>query len=174
MKPSRLIADFRVTSGRPVRACLRKGWLSSRGGRGLGAVDELDLDPLVAQDPRAAAGGLLARVVAADHDPGDPGGEDRVRARRLAALVGAGLERDVDRRPGGVVAARAAVGERRDLGVHAAEPGVKALADRLAAAEITAPTSGFGLTRPRPPSASSSARSEMGPILVCGDETHPD
>ena len=28
--PSSVIADLKTTSGRPVRACLRKGWLSSR------------------------------------------------------------------------------------------------------------------------------------------------
>ena len=51
-----------------------------------------------------------------------------------------------------------AVLERRPLGVQPAELGVEALADHLAVADDTAPTSGFGLTRPRPPSASSSAR----------------
>ena len=30
VKPSRLTADFSVTSGRPVRACLRNGWFGSR------------------------------------------------------------------------------------------------------------------------------------------------
>ena len=75
VKPSRLTADLSVTSGRPVRACLRKGWFSSRAAAASAPSAKLDLDPLVAQDARAAAGGLLARVLAADHHPGDPGGE---------------------------------------------------------------------------------------------------
>ena len=134
-------ADARTsasTSGRPVRACLRNGWIEQPGGRGLGAVGEVDLDPLVAQDARAAAARLLARVVAADHHPGDPGGEDRVGARRLAALVRAGLERSrTCVAPAGASLrppARDAVGDRGDLGVRAAELGVKALADHLAVA----------------------------------------
>ena len=41
--------------------------------------------------------------------------------------------------------------DRLDLGVRRAERAVKALADDLVAvAPITAPTSGLGLTRPRP------------------------
>ena len=54
--------------------------------------------------------------------------EDRVDAGRLAALVRAGLERHVHRRPGGVVAALRAVGERRPLRVQAAERRVEPLA----------------------------------------------
>ena len=30
VRPSSVMADLRTTSGRPVRACLRNGWLSSR------------------------------------------------------------------------------------------------------------------------------------------------
>ena len=159
VKPSRLSAAFSVTSGRPVRACLRKAWLASRAAAASAPSAKLDLDPLVAQDAGAAAAGLRARVVGGDHDPRDPGGEDRVGARRLAAVVRAGLERDVDRRPGRVVAALAAVGERGDLGVDVAERGVMALADHLAVAdERPRRRRGFGLTLPRPRSASSSVR----------------
>ena len=113
VKPSRLTADFSVTSGRPVRACLRNGCTSEPRRGGLGAVGELDLDPLVAEDPGAAAGCLLGRVVAADHHPADPGREDRVGARRLAALVRAGLERDVERRAAAAVVRRGARARRR-------------------------------------------------------------
>ena len=157
--PSTDIASFSVTSGRPVRACLRKGWFRQAGRGRLGAGGELDLDPAVAEDSRAPSGRLLSRVVGADHDPRDPGLEDRLRARRLAAVMGAGLERHVHRRPGRVLAARSAILERGPLGVKAAERRVKPFADDLPPRTITAPTSGFGLTRPRPPSASSSARS---------------
>ena len=104
VRPSREIASFRVTSGRPVRACLRKGWLRRRAARRLLAGGEGDLDAAVAEDPGAAAGGLLGGVVGGDHDPRDPGLEQRVDARGLAPLVCAGLERHVHRRPGGVVA----------------------------------------------------------------------
>ena len=44
VKPSRLIADFRVTSGRPVRACLRNGWTSSRAAAASAPSAKLDLD----------------------------------------------------------------------------------------------------------------------------------
>ena len=121
VRPSRLSARLEDDE-RPAGACvLAERLIEQPGGRGLGALCELDLDPAVAEDPRAAAARLLARVVGADHDPGDRRGEDRVGARRLATLVGARLERDVHGRPGGVAAAPAAVRQRRDLGVGLAE-----------------------------------------------------
>ena len=150
-------------AGRCARACETAG---SRAGRPRPRRRRRSATstPLVAEDPRAAAARLLARVVGADHDPGDPGGEDRVGARRLAALVGAGLERDVHRRPGRVVAARAAVGERRDLGVRgrrAARDGPRRSPRRRAA--ITAPTSGFGLTCAAAPLGELRAPAGAGP-----------
>ena len=78
-----------------VRACLRNGWFSILAASRDLAVHEVDPDALVAQDARAAAGGLGRRVVGGDHHARDPGGEDGVRARRRAALVAARLERDV-------------------------------------------------------------------------------
>ena len=53
--PSSVIADLKSTHGRPVRACLRNAWLSSRARRGDVAVGHVDLDALVAQDAQAAA-----------------------------------------------------------------------------------------------------------------------
>ena len=151
----------------PGAGVLAERLVEEPGGGRLRPGRELDLDAAVAEDPGAAPGGLLGRVVGADHDPRDPGLEDRVGAGRLAAVVGAGLEGHVHRRPGRVLAAGPAVLERRPLGVELAEGRVEALADDLAVADETAPTSGFGLTRPRPPSASSSARSQMRPIRAC-------
>jgi len=145
VKPSRLSAALWTTSGRPVRARLRNGWLRSR----------------------AAAARLLARVVGADHDPGDRGGEDRVGARRLAALVGAGLEREVQRRSGRIAAAAAAVGERRDLGVQLAERLMAALADRLAVAHDHRPDERIR-AHPSPPSLRQLQRPpKVIPIAIC-------
>ena len=134
-RPSRLRADFSDHQGRPVRACLRKAWLSSRAAAASGPSASVDLHSLVAQDPGAAAARLLARVLGRDHHPRDPRLEDRAHARGLATMVGAGLERHVHGRAGGVRAALAAVVDRRDLGVGTAQLGVKALADRLAVAD---------------------------------------
>ena len=130
VRPSSDIASFRVTSGRPVRACLRKGWLSSRAAVASSPAANSTSTPPSRRIPGPAPGGLLARIVGGDHDPRDPRLEDRLGAGRLAALVRAGLQRHVHRRPGRVVAARAAVGERRPLGVQTAELGVEPLADR--------------------------------------------
>ena len=80
--PSSVIADLNSTNGRPVRACLRKAWLSSRARRGELAVGDVDVDALVAQDAQAAARGLLGRVVGGDDDAGDPGLQ---RSRRCTA-----------------------------------------------------------------------------------------
>ena len=51
--PSSVIADLKSTHGRPVRACLRNAWLSSRARVRELAVGDDDLDALVAQDPQA-------------------------------------------------------------------------------------------------------------------------
>ena len=37
---------------------------------------------------------------------------------------------------------------------------------------ITAPTSGFGLTRPRPPLGELERPAKVGAVRVCGDEAH--
>ena len=113
--------------------------------------------------PGPAAGGLLGRVVGGDHDAGDAGLDDRVRARRRAAGVAARLERDVHRRAAQVGAGGG--GDRRALGVRAAELGVEALAHDRPSWTITAPTSGFGLVAPAP------ALGELdrpGEVLVVG------
>ena len=109
----RLQDDERASRAR----VLSKRLIQQSGGGRLLAVRELHLDALVAQDPRAAAARLLARVLRGDHDARHPGRQDRVGARRLAALVGAGLERHVERGPRRLVTAGAAVLQRGDLGV---------------------------------------------------------
>ena len=114
---------------------LAEGLVQQPGRRRLGAGRELDLDPAVAEDSGAATGRLLGRVVGADHDPRDAGLEDRVRARGLAAVMGAGLEGHVHRRPGRVLAARSAILESGPLGVKAAEGRVEAFTDDRAAAD---------------------------------------
>ena len=113
---------------------LAEGLVEEAGGGRLGALGELDLAAVVAQHPGAAAARLLARVLGGDHDALDRGREDRLGARRRPAVVGAGLERHEHRRPLEIGPARARVGDRGDLGVRAAELGVPALADDLAAA----------------------------------------
>jgi len=129
--------------------------LSRREALGDLAVGDHDLDALVAQDSQAPARGLLGRVVGADHDAADTRREDRVGARRGAARVAARLERDVER--GVAQIGVAAVGDRIDLGVRAAELLVPALAQHLPSSATTAPTTGLGLTRPEPFAASATA-----------------
>jgi hypothetical protein len=65
--------------------------------------------------------------------------------------MGARLERDVERRPGGIPAAAAAVLERGDLGVPAAELRVEALADRLTLRHQNRPDEGIGTDPPPTP-----------------------
>ena len=102
----------------------------------------------------------------------DPGRQDRVGARRLAALVGAGLERHVQRRPRRLVTAGPAVLQRRHLGVRAAELGVEALADHLAVAHqhradqrVRADPAAAALGQLERPS-------EVDPILLCDGGWH--
>ena len=135
VNPSRLIADFSTTSGRPVIACLRKAWTTRRAAAASAPSAKTTSTPSSRRIPGPRPEAFSRRVVAADHDPRDAGGEQRVGARRLATLVRAGLEGDVDGRPGRVVAALAAIGERRDLGVNGTELRVPALADHRVAAD---------------------------------------
>ena len=92
---------------------------------------EHDLDSFVAQDPEAAAVGVLTGIIGGDHHPRDPGVEDRLRARRRTALMAARLERHVQRRLRGLAAARGL--DRFDLGVRGPRRAVKALADHAIA-----------------------------------------
>ena len=92
VKPSRLTADFSVTSGRPVRACLRKGCTARRAAAASAPSANSTSTPSSRRMPGPRPEAFSARVVAADHDAGDARREDRVGARRLAALVGARLE----------------------------------------------------------------------------------
>jgi hypothetical protein len=55
-------------------------------------VGENHLNALVSQDPEPTAGCVGARIVGPDDHPTDPGTQDRVGARRRAAVVAAGLE----------------------------------------------------------------------------------
>ena len=122
-------ADLRTTSGRPVRACLRKGWLRSRAAAASAPSAQATSTPPSRRIPGPRPLAFSLGSSEPIDDPGDAGGEDRVGARRLAALMCARLERHVHRRAGRIGAALARVGERRRLGVAAAELGVKALAD---------------------------------------------
>ena len=83
----------------------------------LEAVVELDLDPGRAEPLGAAARDSALGSRAADDDARDPAASDRVDAGRRAPVVGAGLERDVERRPARALARRL---ERGDLGVRPA------------------------------------------------------
>ncbi len=103
----------------PDARVLAKGLVEQARARGELAVGEHHLHALVAQDPEAAPRGLLGRVVGGDHHPLDARLQDRLGARRRLALVAAGLERHVQRRPAQV--GQAARLDRVDLRVHAAE-----------------------------------------------------
>ena len=134
VRPSRVRADLSVTSGRPVRACFRNGWIEKARRGGFGPLGELDLDAGVAQDSRAAAARLLGGIVGEVDDARDARIDQRVGAWRLAPFVCARLQGHVGGGAGGIVAALGAVRERGALCVKAAQLGVPALADRLAVA----------------------------------------
>ena len=80
----RRLEDHERAAGAGV---LAEGLVQHPGGLADLAVDELDPDALVAQDPRAAAGGLGGRIVGGDHHARDPG---RRRSRRCTAACGRG------------------------------------------------------------------------------------
>ena len=136
------------------------------GAHGELAVGHHDLDPLVAQDAEAAAGGVLARIIGGDHEPPDAGLPDRVGARRGPAVVAARLERDVQ----GGAAQIASLGgaDRLDLGVRRAERLVKALPEHLVVAADDRADQRIRADPPRPPSASSIARARWRRSMSVG------
>ena len=148
--PSRDIAIFRIDQRQAGAGVLAEGLVEAARRGGLGSGRESDLDPAVAEDPGAAAGGLLARVLGGDHDPADPGLEDRLDARRLPPLMRAGLQRHVHRRPGRILAPLAAIRQRRPLGVQPAQLGMKPLADHLAVADDHRADQGIRADAPAP------------------------
>ena len=111
---------------------LAKRLVEQAGADGELAVLDHDLDALVAQDAQAAPRGVLAWIVRGDDQPCDAGLPDRIRARRRAAVVAAGLERHVQ---GGATQIPVAGGaDRLDLGVGRSELLVKALPEDLVVA----------------------------------------
>ena len=158
VRPSSDIASFRVTSGRPVRACLRKGWLSSRAAAASAPAAKLDLHPAVAEDPGPAPGRLLAR----DPQRRSPPGQSRPRApppHRAAAAPGAHrapASRTSSPRPDPPPARDSPPAPPAPHAARRARRETPRQRPRHPARHR--PTSGFGLTRPRPSSANSSAR----------------
>src|SRR5918999_1793455 len=62
------------------------------------AVDQFDVDPGIAETGEAASARPRVGVVGRDDDAGDAGSDDGLRTRGRATVVGAGLERHVERR----------------------------------------------------------------------------
>ena len=100
--PSSVIADLNSTHGRPTRACLRKGWLSSRARVASSPSATTTSTPSSRRIPRPRPEAFSVGSSEATTTRLMPACEDRVGARRRAALVAARLERHVQRRAGQV------------------------------------------------------------------------
>ena len=113
--------------------------------------------PAACQQGVRAAGVVRIAVHAGVNDARDSGVYQALRARRRAAVGGAGFERDVDRRAADdpcrrrppAPRARRAAGRRRGASLFLTD---------MPSFTITAPTGGFGAVLPMPLRASSSAR----------------
>ena len=127
--PSSVIADLNSTHGRPVRACLRKAWLTSRARRAMSPSATSTSTPSSRRIPSPRPDAFALGSSDADDDARDAGREDRVRARRRLAVMAARLHRDVQRRARQLAPAAAAFGDRVDLGVRPAVLLVPALAE---------------------------------------------
>ena len=128
--PSSVIADLNSTQGRPVRACLRNGWLSRRARSARSPSATTISTPSSRRIPRP-------RPEACSDGSSEATTTRRIPARRIASVHGgvrpwwrtAPATRTSSRRPGPVP--RGA--DRLDLGVRAAELAVIALAERSVA-----------------------------------------
>ena len=102
---------------RHVRAApLHRGEERAVGGARVGLeTAQGDLDAGRAERRGSTAAHLRVRVGGGDHDPPDARGEDGLDARLRSAVMVAGLERDVERRP---ASPRTGFGQGQDLGVR--------------------------------------------------------
>ncbi len=113
MRPSRVEASFSVTNGRPNRTRLKKPAFTSSAS----AASNPSSTTMPAARSRAMPGAVHPRVGIArgDHHARHAGGDQGVGAGRGAAMVAAGLQRDVD---GGAARRRAGHGECQRLGMR--------------------------------------------------------
>ena len=163
--PSSVIADLKITSGRPVRACLRKGWFSSRAAAATSPSTQTTSMP----SSRRIAGPRPAAFVVGSSEAittrAIQAARMASRARRRAAVVAARLERDVHRRPGRILAAARRAPSRSAC----ASPGGWVMPSPITRPPLTttAPTIGLGLVCPRARSASSIALSRCARVVLC-------
>ncbi len=167
VRPSSDAATFMRTHGRPRCMREKKPMFSSRDGAPPLAADDVDLDAGRAQARDALAGDQRIRVFDGDDDPGDAGLDQRIAARRRAAVVRAGFEGDV----GGGAARRrpvAGVAQRHHLGVgFAGALRVRRWPMLLpSASTMTQPTRGLGSVRPMACAASTRASARSAACLV--------
>ena len=163
--PSSVIADLNSTHGRPVRACLRNGWLSRRARAASSPSAIATSTPSSRRIPGPRPAALSVGSSEAMTTRRMPGLEDRLGAGRRAAGVAAGLERHVERRAAQVGAAGG--GDRRALGVRPAELGMEALAEHLAVAHDHRADQRIGARAPAPALRQLKRPGEM---LVVGGE----
>ena len=129
MRPSRVVASFRVTRGRPRVMRRTKPAMTARASRLQQAL--LHGDPGLPQPAEAAAVDPRVGIAGGHHHARHAGGDQGVAAGRRAAPVGAGLQGDIG---GGAARGLAGAGERLRFGVRAAAGLGPAAADHPALA----------------------------------------
>ena len=93
VRPSRLIASFSRTNGRPRSMRLKNPTLSSRAGSRIKPVStSIPASRSFADAPAIHSG---KRILGRDHHARHPGDDQRIGTRRGAALMGARLQRHV-------------------------------------------------------------------------------
>ena len=156
-----------------MRACLRNGWFRSRAAAASAPIGQLDLDPLVAQDPRARGrspsrsdrrSAITTRAIRASRIA--------LGARRLPAVVGAGLERHVHGRAGGSTPRPRHASIAATSAWAVAELGVKALADHLAVAHEHRADERVGAHLPAASLGQLQRPPQLDTILLCDHRGH--
>ena len=111
--PSSVMAHLSVTCGRRRSIAVKNARLAARASAS--RQPSGDLDAGRAERRGSTAAHPRVRVGDGDHDPPDARGEDGLDARLRSAVMVAGLERDVERRP---ASPRTGFGQGQDLGVR--------------------------------------------------------
>ena len=135
------------------------------------ALHQADLHPDAGRPEPSQAASVhdAVRVAHRDHAAPDAGADHRVHAWRRAPLVGAGLERHVER---GAARPRAGPVERHRLGVRLAQGLVPALADHATGAHDQRPHHGIGIhASPAALRQTQRARHEP-PVILAGPSRH--
>ena len=165
--PSSDIASFSVTSGSPVRACLRNGWLSNRAAVASSPAANSTSTPPSRRipGPRPAAFSLGSSEAITTREI--PASRDRLRTGRLPTRMSTGLQRHVHRRSGRVIPSAPTVSKSRPLSMKLPQLSVEPLTHHLVPTHHNSSDKRIRTDPPAPALGKLASPPQMGFIRAC-------